>query len=158
MILRQLLVKSVCRCRYIMAYENVIQTVGKCGFGDSLLISTHSRVFTLFLGRPRAQFRPRVHLILEVSKSRTIRHAHTHTHTRYDSPAQVTSSSQMPLPTSHTANTVDQHPLSSFETVLSATKQIDQQNGRLLIYCALNSLFLTTLRPYDVINYFKLYT
>jgi len=61
-----------------MAYENVIQTVGKCGFGDSLLISTHSRVFTLFFGRPRAQFRPRVHLILEVSRSRTIRHTHTH--------------------------------------------------------------------------------
>ena len=60
-----------------MAYENVIETVLKCVLGDSLRISTHSRLFTSYLCRPTAQFSSRLHLIREVSRLHTIRHTRT---------------------------------------------------------------------------------
>ena len=44
--------------------------------------------------------------------------------------------------------------LSGSETVLPATKQLNQQGRRLLIFCMLNFLFLNTLRSYDVIFFF----
>ena len=137
-----------------MANENVIETVRKCVLGDSLRISTHSRVFTLFLRRPRAHFRPRVHLILEVSRSR--RHTHTH-------PVGLPCRSDQLVADAATYATKNKHfgptykPKSGFETVIPAIKQIDQQDGRLLIYCTINSLFLNTLSSHDVINCFKIY-
>ena len=42
--------------------------------------------------------------------------------------------------------------------VFPATKRLDQQDGRLLIYCTLNSLFLNTVSSYDAVNSFKLST
>jgi hypothetical protein len=130
----------------------------QCVLGDSLRISTHSRVFTLFLRRPRAQFRPTVHLILEVSRSRKL-DTHTHTH-QLGLPCK----SDQLVADAATYATKNKHfgptykPKSGFENVLKATKQIDQQDRRLLIYCTLNSLFLNTLSWYDVINCFKIST
>ena len=49
-------------------------------------------------------------------------------------------------------------PLSGFETVLPATKQPNQQDRLMLIFCTLNSLFLNTFSSHDVINTFKLST
>ena len=49
-------------------------------------------------------------------------------------------------------------PLSGFETVLPTTKQLNQQDRWLLIFCIPESLFLNTLSSYDVINSFKLST
>jgi len=54
--------------------HQVRDSVRKSVLGDSLRINRHSRVFTLFLCRPRAQFRPGLHLIGEVSRSHTVRH------------------------------------------------------------------------------------
>ena len=45
-------------------------------------------------------------LTVDVSRSHTIRHTYTHTYTRQDSPDRVICSSQRPLPTRHTINTI----------------------------------------------------
>jgi hypothetical protein len=47
-------------------------------------------------------------VIIEVSKSHTIRHTHIQSH--YDSSVRVISCSQRPLSTRNTANTRDEHP------------------------------------------------
>jgi len=139
-----------------MAYENVIQTVWKCVLGDSLRISTYTHVFTLFLCRPRAKFRPRLHLIREVSRSHTNKHIRTPgMSTLYKWSAR----SWCPyIWSTNQTQWTNIQALIGLRISAPTTTQPNQQDRQLLIFCILNSLFLNTLSSYDVINSFILST
>lgn len=111
---------------------------------------------TLFLCRPIAEFRPGLHLIREVSRSHTIRHICT---TGMTPLYKWSVRSRGPyLRSTQQTQWTNIQALIGIRNSTPANKQLDQQDGRLLIYCILNSPFLNTLRSYDVINCLKLLT
>ena len=118
---------------------------------------TNHNTFTcvhFILLSPKSQFRPVLHQIRAVSTSHTNRHIRTH-----GMSALYKWSAHSWCP--YIRNTKQTH-LTNIQAHIGlrrstpASKQPNQHDRRLLIFCVLNSLFLNTLSSYDVISYFKL--
>ena len=126
------------KCVQMQIYHGLREcNVAKCVFRDASRINTHSCV-RFILVPPKSSVQAQA-----ASNSRGFQITNNQTH-----PVALPCTKDQLVAYADTYVTHNKHigstskPLSSFETLLPSTKQLGQQDGRLLIYCTLNWLLL----------------